>query len=109
MILIFSVSSIPASDASLPGSILMGVAPSLQSILHIPEYGLLSCLCLLSLLNWSVGTRRASIVALCFCLIFAAADEWYQHFIPGRFMSLGDWIYDAVGVFAGLAVVRRKT
>lgn len=109
MMLILSVSSIQASDTSLPGSILMGISPSFQSLLHIPEYALLSGLCFFNVLNLGMEGRRAGVVVSCFCLAFAAIDECYQQFVPGRFMSLGDWVYDAVGVFAGYMGVKRKT
>jgi hypothetical protein len=105
MILILSVSSIPANDASLPGSIMMGISASVQSVLHIPEYALLFCLCSFTLLNLGLVARRAGVAALLFCLAFAAVDECYQYFIPGRFTSFSDWLYDAVGALVGYAVV----
>jgi VanZ family protein len=105
MMLIFLVSSIPVDD-SLPGRILMGILPSVQDLLHVPEYALLFCLSFFSLTNLGMNAKRARLTALFFCLAFAAADECYQYFIPGRQMSVGDWIADAVGVFAGFAVIQ---
>jgi VanZ family protein len=54
-----------------------------------------------------------AMVTLALILVFAAADEMIQSYIPGRFASITDWIFDAVGAAAGLSIVvfsqlRRK-
>ena len=36
---------------------------------------------------------------------YAALDELHQGFVPGRHMSLGDWVADAVGAVLGLAAL----
>jgi len=50
--------------------------------------------------------RRASTLAVAFFLLAALGmlDEWHQLFVPGRVFSLLDWLYDMIGVLAGLIV-----
>ena len=49
---------------------------------------------------------RITILAAAFVALAALGllDEWHQHFVPGRVCSLLDWLYDLIGVLAGLAV-----
>lgn len=37
--------------------------------------------------------------------LYAAADEFHQHFIPGRTCSVWDWAVDLVGIWSMLAVL----
>ena len=37
------------------------------------------------------------------CLVFAASDEWHQHFVPGRVPSLEDVLADGIGIVLGVA------
>jgi VanZ family protein len=39
----------------------------------------------------------AALIALAFCILIAAGDEYYQSFIPGRDSSLYDLLADAAG------------
>jgi VanZ family protein len=38
---------------------------------------------------------------LLFLAVFAAADEYHQRWIPGRFVEWGDFLADTVGVMVG--------
>jgi len=33
---------------------------------------------------------------------YGAFDEWHQSFVPGRDLSVGDWVADSIGVMLGL-------
>ena len=54
---------------------------------------------------WSlVGPRpRCALIAVLVCLVFAASDEWHQHFVPGRVPSLEDVLADGIGIVLGVA------
>lgn len=53
---------------------------------------------------WLQRRRRllAFVLAWGGALVFAAADELHQVWIPSRVPSLGDWTADAVGITVGL-------
>jgi VanZ family protein len=40
---------------------------------------------------------RNPLLTLILVIAFAAFDEYYQSFIPGRYSSIYDWIADAIG------------
>lgn len=45
--------------------------------------------------------------------LYGATDEWHQWFVPGRFVSFGDWVADVVGVVLGYTLyitwIRRRS
>ena len=55
---------------------------------------------------WTVSGRRAALLALVWLGILAlgAFDEWHETFIPGRGAEWMDWLMDASGGAAGLAI-----
>jgi VanZ family protein len=67
---------------------------------HVVEFFVLG-----ALLVRALGQR--SVAAFLAGLAYAASDELHQHFVPGRHGSPLDIAIDAVGVAAGVAVVRR--
>ena len=48
-------------------------------------------------------------LAMVFCAVFAASDEWHQSFIPDRYGTVQDVLIDCLGVFiaGGMLLVRR--
>jgi VanZ family protein len=38
--------------------------------------------------------------------LLGAVDEWHQSFIPGRSMSLPDWVADTAGATVGVLAIR---
>jgi VanZ family protein len=49
------------------------------------------------------------VVALIFCMIFAALDEFVQSNIPGRDASLGDWIADISGNTMAILLLLKRS
>ena len=47
---------------------------------------------------------RAVVGAVLIAAAFAAADEWHQRFIPGRFPELADWMADVAGAVLGAVI-----
>ncbi len=45
--------------------------------------------------------RRAVWIILLILAVFAAADEYHQRWIPGRFVEWGDFLADGIGVVIG--------
>jgi VanZ family protein len=82
---------------------LLGPDPPSDKTLHFVAYGLLGLLVTASLAasgRWSVRTAAATFIALA---AFAAVDETTQP-IFGRHADPLDWVYDLVGLAAGIAV-----
>ena len=69
---------------------------------HMTEYAVLSCLLLLHLGCYEKISHRYVIVWI-LCLLFAAADELHQRFIPGRAGQAVDVCIDSVGSMLGIA------
>jgi VanZ family protein len=78
------------------------------SLLHIPLYGTLTLLILLSLCTGKGTYSPKRLIASGFIAgIVGAMDELYQAFIPTRDGSGGDVLLDVLGVAIALMVFRR--
>lgn len=88
---LFLVSAWPsAGDVSLPFS---------DKLAHVGVYAVLGA-------TLAHGRRQSGPGAPHWLLIvlgalYGASDEWHQSFVPGRDVSLGDWVSDVVGVVLG--------
>jgi VanZ family protein len=96
---IFLVSSMPKVDTAIVR------LEGCDKIAHFVEYFILGW----ALRYWS---RDGSAKYLAGGIVFAAFDEFHQRFVPGREMSLWDFVADAAGVTAGFlvtgAIYRRR-
>lgn len=78
------------------------------SLLHVPLYGVLTLLVLLSLCTGKEGySPKRLVVGGVFTAIVGAVDEFHQTFIPARDGSPGDVLLDFLGVILALLVFRR--
>jgi len=70
---------------------------------HMIAYSLLAYL---AFRGWApaAGRRAAPWIVLLILACFAAADEFHQRWIPGRFVEWGDFLADSIGVVAGFLV-----
>lgn len=88
--LIFLASSRPTLPVSLGGG--------KDKIAHFSAY---------SVLGFALGHARAATgvplaVVASVGIVYGVADELHQATVPGRTAEIGDWVADALGVFAGL-------
>lgn len=99
VLLIFVVSSIPSLTAPGPEFV-----PK-DKIAHVAEYFILGVL-LFKGIGWTVTTSRAATFGFLVAVgaSVGALDELYQSFVPGRMMSVYDWIADAAGVAMGSGI-----
>jgi len=78
------------------------------SLLHVPLYGVLTLLVLLSLCTGKEGYRpQRLVVGGVFAAVVGAVDEFHQTFISTRDGSLGDVLLDVLGVVLAVLVFRR--
>ncbi len=94
--IIFAASSVPGNDLPL--------LPATDYIMHGLEYAGLGFL-----IAWWRKTRGERIPQLYIFSVAAASlygitDELHQYFVPGRCMTLTDWLADTMGAMAGVAV-----
>ena len=98
------------TGTSLPASVVPGQASGVDKALHFGIYLLLGVL--LTREFAEVTTRwRAAALAIVAAVVFGAADEWHQQFIPGRSTELADWYADSIGATIGaimIAASRRR-
>jgi VanZ family protein len=87
---IFAVSSLSLPPNPIP-------MPDSDKIYHMCEYGLLGLL-MGRALRHSVApysALAASMMTVALVMMVAAADEYYQSFVPGRTCDMFDWLADA--------------
>jgi len=50
------------------------------------------------------GSSVPAVLLLFMGVGYGALDEWHQSFVPGRDVSVGDWVADSAGVIIGLVL-----
>ena len=102
MILIFVSSSIPGRLEDGGFKFLVNIDPQLQNLLHVPLFGVLQFLWLQALTRMKRTVRKAVVISLPICLVYACLDELHQMFVPGRYASLADILLNVTGVILGV-------
>jgi VanZ family protein len=97
MLAIYLASSVPAED--------LGELPS-DKLLHFLAYAVLALL-LARALAWGLFQvdQAAAFQALVVAALYAASDEFHQHFVPGRQPSGWDLAADLLGALAAVTVL----
>ncbi|MEW6413292.1 MAG: VanZ family protein [Candidatus Zixiibacteriota bacterium] len=72
-----------------------------DKVAHFIEYGIFSVLAFRSFsrLGNRVTPNKAVVISALFLCLFAAFDEYYQKFIPGRMSDMQDLLTDLAGAF----------
>ena len=96
-IIVVAVSSYPGLQ--LPE---IGHTP-LDKFAHCAQYAILGFLVCWGWGPWRPGGTAGTKawIPMLILLIFAGADEYHQHWIPGRVPEWLDWTADATGIIAG--------
>lgn len=105
MIALYWLSSIPGTpmpDEAAVHRLFLWIPPSVQNLLHVPTYAGLTLAWHWALQAWLrsriMGAASAGMIAS----LFGLFDEWHQSFVPGRYASLTDLVFNLVGVATGL-------
>lgn len=69
--------------------------PHQDKVMHLAEYVPFGWL---SLKTFMPATQFGLLASVGLSLAYAASDELHQSFVPGREMSVMDWIADAMGI-----------
>jgi VanZ family protein len=102
MALIFFLSAQPNLSTHLGLIDLIG-----RKIAHLCEYALL-CFLWWRPLTTRTGPKKAVVLALVICVVYAISDEYHQSFVPGRSSEPSDVGIDSAGAFlAALLIIRH--
>jgi len=93
---LFALSSIP--DHGDGGHIIGLVTPAIQNFLHIPVYGILALLWIVTLRRQGFSTQRSMMLAILLSSAYGAVIEFFQILIPGRFASFTDVLLNLPGI-----------
>ncbi len=86
--------------------IVQWVPARLQNLMHIPAYALLAFTWRWCLGGW-FAPRKATLLAFTVALLFGFFEEFFQSFIPGRYPSLTDVLFDGIGALLGVWLFNR--
>ena len=104
MVLIFAISSLEQPPLPTPKFEWL----SIDKIYHFIEYGILSVLLTIALINAPPKWLPANwiwVTAALISILYGASDEWHQTFVPGRSATFSDFVSDAIGAIAGVVSV----
>jgi len=93
MCVLFILSSIPGGRENGPL-----VSAKVANMLHIPAYGLLALLWIVTLRDRGVTEHQSIWVAFLVASAYGAFTELNQVWIPGRFASSSDVMFDVAGI-----------
>ncbi len=96
MAVIFMLSSMP--DTGDTGQVMGFVPSTIQNILHLPVYGLLGLLWILTLRTRGFPENRSVWLAILLSSTYGGLVEIYQIWVPGRFPSFLDFFVNVSGV-----------
>ena len=106
MLMILATSLIPM-DREIEGlNLIINIKPHIQNFLHIPVYALLAILWFRLFDLYQIDQRKSSYLVLMIAIGFGIINEWIQFFIPGRYLSATDMIFNTIGVFSGILIYR---
>ena len=85
---------------SLPQEVVPVQTSGIDKVLHFSIYTVFAFL-LTRQISQDTARWRAVAGAILVVAAFAAADEWHQRFIPGRYTEFADWLADIAGALVG--------
>ena len=110
--ILYWLSSIPGTR--LPNSpelygLFYWMPPALQNILHVPAFAALAWAWHWALSGWVRSKTAVTLFAIGLSVICGILDEWHQSFVPGRYASVVDVIFDIAGVGLGIWLAARAS
>lgn len=108
MLILFLLSSLPGAGEG--GRVMDLVSPTIANIAHVPAYGLLALLWIVTLRGYGLAERQSMWVAFLVASGYGALTELHQFWVPGRFPSIKDVLSNASGslLFVGLYWQARR-
>lgn len=75
-----------------------------RKLAHMTAYAVLAVSMAFALYSWGLQGHRLYSGTELFCILYAAADEFHQLFVPGRSGEFKDVLIDSAGSLAGCLV-----
>lgn len=101
MLLIWTLSSIPAQD--VPSVKIW----SFDKVAHFTIYFILGLLINRYLSYGKIGIKKTLLLYV-ILLLSAGLDEWHQHYIPGRSVTIYDFLANATGLIVAFFLYNRR-
>lgn len=92
-------------DATL-NTIINQIHPYVRKGAHVTEYLLLAMSISLPMYVYRFRGFWFTMLALAFCVGFAALDEYHQSFVAGRVCDYHDVLIDSAGILTGIITIR---
>ncbi len=105
MAVVFILSSMP--DTGDMPQLINVINPTLRKLLHAPIYGFLGPLWVHALRTYGFSERWSILLAFVLASTYAALNEFYQVWVPGRFPLFTDFLLDVVGILFFIWVFHR--
>ena len=96
MVVVFILSSMPDTGNML--QLINVINPSVRKLLHAPVYGFVGPLWVHALRTYGFSERWSMLLAFVLASTFAALNEFYQAWVPGRFPLFTDFLLDVAGI-----------
>jgi len=96
MAVVFILSSMP--DTGDMPELINVFDPTVRKLLHAPVYGLLGPLWVHALRAYGFSERWSILLAFVLASTYAALNEFYQGWVPGRFPLFTDFLLDVAGI-----------
>lgn len=87
--------------SSIPGENIPGLFTSQDVVFHILEYAIFAALVNRALKAYQprLNYLRRFLWIFFLVIVYAVTDEFHQSFVPNRFASVIDVMYDGIGIF----------
>jgi len=96
MAVVFILSSMP-DTGDIP-QLINVINPFVRKFLHAPVYGFLGPLWVHALRTYGFSDRWSILLAFVLASTYAAFNEFYQGWVPGRFPLFTDFLLDVAGI-----------
>lgn len=68
------------------------------TIYHIAVFFLLALFLSISLIGGEYKRKNFIFIAIVFSLLYGISDELHQYFVPGRYLSIKDFMLNSIGI-----------
>lgn len=78
-----------------------------DKINHFGAYGVMAILAWRAFRHQQLSNTALFWLSVTYCSLYGISDEWHQSFVPGRDVSVVDWIADTLGACITLWLLPR--
>ncbi len=71
--------------------------PIIREMAHFLEYAVLAVFVIIAVGAFVSDRKKAALISIIICFLYACTDEWHQSFVPGRAPEPFDIILDTAG------------